>query len=667
MAMLQHALAWAGRGYRVFPLSPNSRRPAWEGWDWTREATTDTATIRAWWDAGEWNIGCLTGGGLVVVDLDVKRADRNGITSYLALGGDLNTLTVRTTTGGRHLYFRGDGRNTAGKLGPGIDTRGEHGYVVAPGSTIDGRAYEVARDRPVAPLPAVVAETLARAAAVATNTPLVELDTPVLLAGAAAWLQEAAPAIQGRGGDAHTYHIACELRDRGISAVAALSLLLEHWNERCSPPWEAEELKQKVENAYQYAQNPAGAKAAEVLLGSPGGIVIPDDIPAAAPAQDAKSLSAWRLGAATPLADLRPRPWLYRRFLMRGEITLLAAAGAVGKSQMALTTAIHLALGRDLFGFKPAHPGEPLNSVIYNAEDRLDEMSRRLYAACSALGVPPTAVLPHIALVSGKDPASGRPRLARMGGSGPELVVDDVNMLLNVCHHQRVAMLGIDPLVKLHSGLNESDNTHMDVVMEAIAEIADKGNMAVLLAHHLAKMGIAATDGYAGSVDAIRGAGNIVNSARFAFTMAGPTREDVDRLGLTREQRERLVRLDDAKMNMALRSSEPVWIEKRTVLLPTGDEVGAFVPADMRAATAMNRRQMADRLFHEMQGRGAASLPLGEVVAILRDADPIYSKLTAAVARARLEAFFVEDADLTGGGLLRLTPGEKRMLIQVGT
>jgi hypothetical protein len=226
-------------------------------------------------------------------------------------------------------------------------------------------------------------------------------------------------------------------------------------------------------------------------------------------------------------------------------------------------------------------------------------------------------------------------------------------------------MLCLDPLVKLHSGLNESDNSHMDLVMEAVAEIAGQANLAVLLAHHIAKPGNAGTDSYVGNVDAIRGASNIVTSSRFAFTLAGPTQDDASRLNLTREQRERLVRLDDAKMNMALRSGEPVWIAKQTVLLPTGDEVGAFVPANMAEATAAGRNRLVSVLRTHMDTNGLASLPIAQMVAVVQDADPIYAKMTARQVRVRLETFFAEDVAVPDGGALRLTLGEKRMLTLV--
>jgi hypothetical protein len=67
------------------------------------------------------------------------------------------TLTVMTGRGGMHLYFRQpEGvrlRNTAGKLGWLIDTRGAGGYVVGPGSSVNGKPYRATYVGDPAPLP----------------------------------------------------------------------------------------------------------------------------------------------------------------------------------------------------------------------------------------------------------------------------------------------------------------------------------------------------------------------------------------------------------------------------------------------------------------------------------------------------------------------------------
>lgn len=93
------------------------------------------------------NIGVATGGGLVVLDIDVKNS-RRGMASLWGLisqGFPLRgRYVVRTPTGGLHIYLPDSGvyiPNGTNRL-PGIDVRGHHGYVVGAGSVIGDRAYE---------------------------------------------------------------------------------------------------------------------------------------------------------------------------------------------------------------------------------------------------------------------------------------------------------------------------------------------------------------------------------------------------------------------------------------------------------------------------------------------------------------------------------------------
>ena len=135
--------------------------------------------------------GILTGarsGGIVVLDVDTKR---DGFANFERLEAQLGalpkTLSVRTGSGGLHLYFRGEGFETnAGKLAPGVDVRGENGFLVAPGSVhpSTGADYEIEDDAPVVDLPSAWAGALARAGTkrasnVATPTAL-DVDAYVL-------------------------------------------------------------------------------------------------------------------------------------------------------------------------------------------------------------------------------------------------------------------------------------------------------------------------------------------------------------------------------------------------------------------------------------------------------------------------------------------------------
>ena len=52
-------------------------------------------------------------------------------------------VSSKTPTGGYHIFYqhRDDIRNTVGKLGPGLDIRGEGGYVFVPPSQTEQGAY----------------------------------------------------------------------------------------------------------------------------------------------------------------------------------------------------------------------------------------------------------------------------------------------------------------------------------------------------------------------------------------------------------------------------------------------------------------------------------------------------------------------------------------------
>lgn len=141
----QAAEAYARRGWHVFPLSPRTKGTQLLP-SWTREASNDIERVRQWWrrwpDA---NIGIACGPSrLLVVDLDGDE----GRETWERLSNDHgiapSPLVSVTGSGGRHLiYALPEGlRNTAKKLGPGIDTRANGGYIVAaPSIHPNGSAY----------------------------------------------------------------------------------------------------------------------------------------------------------------------------------------------------------------------------------------------------------------------------------------------------------------------------------------------------------------------------------------------------------------------------------------------------------------------------------------------------------------------------------------------
>lgn len=144
------AHAYASRGLFVFPLFPGTKIPLTENGH--LNATTDASTIDKWWaEHPEANIGIAVAmSGLVIPDLDIDHADgANGYDSYRALPGYEVSLPVlpkaSTARKGGHLYYKApvlqNGQRIVAKLAPGIDVK-YNGYVVAPPSIVDGKAYE---------------------------------------------------------------------------------------------------------------------------------------------------------------------------------------------------------------------------------------------------------------------------------------------------------------------------------------------------------------------------------------------------------------------------------------------------------------------------------------------------------------------------------------------
>ena len=138
-------------GVPVFPCDANKRPLTRHGF---KDATADPASVRRLFsNPAAVMIGMPTGEmTVVVVDVDIKDG-RQG-RAWLDANSDRlpRTRTARTASGGLHYYFRWPSqpiRNTASKIAPGIDVRGDGGYVIVPPSA----GYEVMDDAEVADVP----------------------------------------------------------------------------------------------------------------------------------------------------------------------------------------------------------------------------------------------------------------------------------------------------------------------------------------------------------------------------------------------------------------------------------------------------------------------------------------------------------------------------------
>ena len=108
---------------------------------------------------------------------------------------------------------------------------------------------------------------------------------------------------------------------------------------------------------------------------------------------------------ATPYIWIEPdqiqaREWVYGRHLIRKFVSVTVAPGGVGKSSLTLTEALSMATGKPLLG---QHIAKPLRVWLWNLEDPMEELTRRIQAACQRYGLTPQDIGNRLYIDSGRE------------------------------------------------------------------------------------------------------------------------------------------------------------------------------------------------------------------------------------------------------------------------
>jgi putative DNA primase/helicase len=243
----------AREGWRLFPCRARGKSPLIS--DWPTKATTNEAQLREW--AAQFpgcNWGAATGAtsGIIAIDCDGAEGTL-WIERQRELHGDGWTSTRTSETArGKHLFFRTPNditvRNSVGSIAPGIDIRGEGGFVVVPPSTHEtGVTYQWTTATAVQDAPGwlVQAATSASRAVVAMPTPA-EGDGRLIPLGRR---------------DSTLTSLAGSMRRRGMSGDA-ISAALAVENERaCDPPLPDVQVQKIAASVARYQPEPAPAPA----------------------------------------------------------------------------------------------------------------------------------------------------------------------------------------------------------------------------------------------------------------------------------------------------------------------------------------------------------------------------------------------------------------------
>lgn len=463
VSRLEAALALAARGFKVFPIKAGEKAPPLIA-AWQHNAVSKEQYVRAWWEAHpNANIG-IHCEGMLVIDVDVKKGGDASLGMLEdALGLDPLTLTTRTPTGGRHLFFalppdHPGVANGVDTLGPGLDVRSTRGYVVAPGSEVAAGRYRFEGEAAILPAPEWLVQ---RAGSYTERVQAPKVDVPdapdAAYARALTWLADHPGAVEGDGGDVHTYATACRLRDFGLSPAQALDLMVGTWNERCSPPWEFGDLEQKVTNAYSYAQEGEAGKLA----------VSAADFPALPAAEVPAPAAIGRPQTLLEMVRSKParRPYLVKGLLNRASHAVLYGAPGEGKTFVALDMAYHVAAGRDWMGHR-VRPGP----ALYLAFEGMGGIQDRGEALVRHYGDAEVPLYVHAADFNLRE-KPGRQALGALIASLPE----------------KPALIVIDTLARALKGGDENSAQDMGAMNDAVGALIASTGACVLLIHHSGK------------------------------------------------------------------------------------------------------------------------------------------------------------------------------------
>jgi hypothetical protein len=434
---VQSAITYADRfQLPVFPCAPKGKKPLTP--NGFKDATTDLQQIQRWWsETPQANIGIPTGqpSGFDALDIDYRDGGKESLVDLERSYGPLPSTRITVTGGGEHrLFAHHDSiRNASGKM-PGIDIRGEGGYVIAPPSLhASGKRYAWHEEGHI-------------------NSVALAPWPPRLVA----WLTEH---LEGNksptAGDdsipegtrnSTLTSIAGRLRGQGYDEPDLLNQLLVQNNTRCRPPLPEEEVKRIARSVGRY---PPNVRASNPKVKSTG----------SAPTADGFDLDALHC-----MADVEPASvdWLWQDRIPLGMLTSLEGNPGVGKSFLTHALAAAISNGRPL-PLQDARP--PADALLLTTEDAI---AHTIKPRLEGLGA----------------------NMERIHVYDESLPLDDqgVENLENLVKALRAQLVIIDPItafLPVKMDINRANEVRS--VLSSLSRLADRRRCAIVIIRHLTK------------------------------------------------------------------------------------------------------------------------------------------------------------------------------------
>lgn len=628
--MLTLALSYAARQWPVFPCRPADDYDAETGEvlpekaplvsNGHKGATLNERVIGELWKR---NPGALVGiptgerSGFWVLDVDVPPKHEDGrpwLEHQQAMHGPLTTRSAETGSGGLHYLFKHEHGIRNADVATGVETRGEGGYFIAPGSIMeDGRAYRWLADAEIERAPEwlldllikpkhtpVMAQRTMESADASEIDDLLSYVSPdcsyqewvsVLMAIHSA-LGEAGLAVADQwsaGGRKYRQgEVAkkwkgfsseggvnlgslAELARQGGADLSAISR--HHRPLADNDNTKLVDIKRMLERAREKAERGSASQSdgGQGEAGDPASADAPpsDHEMSEEPTPDSQphhpnATTPAEAFYATPFHWIDPttlprREFAFGTHYIRKYVSVTVAPGGLGKTSNSIVEALAMASGRDLTGDKPA---KRLKVWLFNAEDPRDEMERRIMAACLHYGLSPADIEGHLFLDTGRE--QELIVMQEDKKSGTTINEPIVEAVVGQIQRNNIDVMIVDPFVSTHR-VNENDNGAIDKVAKLWAQIADYTNSAVDVVHHLRKL----ADREA-TVEDARGAISLIGAARSVRVLNRMSDSDANAAGIKPDDRLSYFHIHYGKSNLTRMDTAQHWRKMESVSLGNG-------------------------------------------------------------------------------------------------
>ena len=611
MSTIAEAAVFLAQQWPVFACAESKRPLTPRG---LYDATRDVDTVRKQFRHAEAAmIGVPMGraSGVIAIDIDVK--DGAPGMEWLAANAHRmpRTRRHRTMSGGVHLLFRVPDatiRNSVGKIAPGVDVRGEGGYVIFPPSP----GYTIDDDAMPAPIPDWLLDLLIAPEAPPppppsrTHTPGAR-GTPYALAA----LDAECDAIRNApfGQQEQTLNTAA-LKIGALAAGGEIDLAyarealiaagLAMPSQPGREPWTDREIRTKVERALRDgAARPRTAPPrqhtirVEIVPPEPPPWDEPPPWVYAEPVREPAEPPAHRaadqppqpapqpriLPTHPPLLDdetaIPPRRWIGGHgALPRGKLGMLCGPPGVSKTTLAMHISIALAAGVPWAGI--VVPEAPCRVVICAIEDDVEELQRRAHAAIPMIADHPVdrrRVAENLRILDLSDFVP----LIEVDRDGIGIETPSMGDLRATLKELKPDVVWLDPLVEIHTG-EESAASAMRPVMRALRTLAAHLDASICLLHHETKSGEGTP------LQRARGSGAIGGAIRLLWSLRPMSAEEAQEYGIADDMRDLYLRLETGKSQYARRAPNR-WLVTEEVELANGDLAHRLVPWITPSAT----------------------------------------------------------------------------------